>query len=287
MKIQIPASSANLGPGFDSIGIAISLYLTIEVLEETDSWYVEHDMSDISHGKENMIVTSALKVNNNLTPHHLKVYSDIPLAHGLGSSSSAIVGGIEMANQLANLNMSNNDKIEIAAQIEGHPDNVAPTILGSLVVGTEVHGRFVAVKAPVPPFALISYIPAYNLKTSDARAVLPKQLDFADAVHASAIANTAVAALFVQDYETAGELMECDMFHERFRSKLVPELEIIREIGHHHGAVATYLSGAGPTVMSLVDPQRIEEFVNAIRESGLKDEIRRLEVAPNGVKVFK
>lgn len=282
MQIKVPASSANFGPGFDSIGVAISLYLTIDVLEETDHWVVDHDLGDLPRDEKNMIVASALKIKPDLAPRHLRVESDIPLAHGLGSSSSAIVGGIELADKLGGMHLAPHEKIELASQLEGHPDNVAPTILGSLVVGCKVNGHFTAVKAPVPPFAMIAYIPAYNLKTSDARAVLPKELSFKDAVQASAVANTAVAALFAQDYEKAGELMEADLFHERYRSKLVPELEIIRNVGHSHGAVATYLSGAGPTVMSLVDPQHISDFIDAVREAGLKDEIRRLEVAPCG-----
>lgn len=282
MQIKVPASSANLGPGFDSIGVAISLYLTIDVLEETDHWVVDHDLGDLPRDEKNMIVASALKIKPDLAPRHLRVESDIPLAHGLGSSSSAIVGGIELADKLGGMHLAPHEKIELASQLEGHPDNVAPTIFGSLVVGCKVNGHFTAVKAPVPPFAMIAYIPAYNLKTSDARAVLPKELSFKDAVQASAVANTAVAALFAQDYEKAGELMEADLFHERYRSKLVPELEIIRNVGHSHGAVATYLSGAGPTVMSLVDPQHISDFIDAVREAGLKDEIRRLEVAPRG-----
>lgn len=282
MQIKVPASSANLGPGFDSIGVAISLYLTIDVLEETDHWVVDHDLGDLPRDEKNMIVASALKIKPDLAPRHLRVESDIPLAHGLGSSSSAIVGGIELADKLGGMHLAPHEKIELASQLEGHPDNVAPTILGSLVVGCKVNGHFTAVKAPVPPFAMIAYIPAYNLKTSDARAVLPKELSFKDAVQASAVANTAVAALFAQDYEKAGELIEADLFHERYRSKLVPELEIIRNVGHSHGAVATYLSGAGPTVMSLVDPQHISDFIDAVREAGLKDEVRRLEVAPRG-----
>lgn len=282
MQIKVPASSANFGPGFDSIGVAISLYLTIDVLEETNHWVVDHDLGDLPRDEKNMIVASALKIKPDLAPRHLQVKSDIPLAHGLGSSSSAIVGGIELADKLGGMHLAPHEKIELASQLEGHPDNVAPTILGSLVVGCKVNGHFTAVKAPVPPFAMIAYVSAYNLKTSDARAVLPKELSFKDAVQASAVANTAVAALFAQDYEKAGELMEADLFHERYRSKLVPELEIIRNVGHSHGAVATYLSGAGPTVMSLVDPQHISDFIDAVREAGLKDEIRRLEVAPRG-----
>ncbi len=171
MQIKVPASSANLGPGFDSIGVAISLYLTIDVLEETDHWVVDHDLGDLPRDEKNMIVASALKIKPDLAPRHLRVESDIPLAHGLGSSSSAIVGGIELADKLGGMHLAPHEKIELASQLEGHPDNVAPTILGSLVVVCKVNGHFTAVKAPVPPFAMIAYIPAYNLKTSDARAV--------------------------------------------------------------------------------------------------------------------
>ena len=169
--------------------------------------------------KNNLIVKTALTVYPGLEPLHLRVNSDIPLAHGLGSSSSAIVAGIELADHFGKLGLSDEEKVQIGAQIEGHPDNIAPTILGGLVVGTEVDNHFDAVKAPLPPYSLVAYVPDYNLPTKKARGVLPKELLLKEATHGSAIANTLVASLFAQNYEMAGELMEKDVFHEPYREK--------------------------------------------------------------------
>ena len=257
MQIKVPASSANLGPGFDSIGMAVSLYLTLDVLEPSDEWVIDHDFDDLPHDQSNMIIDTALKIKPDLAPHHLKMQSAIPVAHGLGSSSSAIVAGIELANTLGQLQMSNDEKVAIACEIEGHPDNVAPAILGGLVIGTNVNGHFDAIKAPLLPYALAAYVPSYNLKTADARAALPASLTLKQATHGSAIANVLVAGLFANRYDLVGELMEADEFHEQPRAKLVPELAKIREIGHEAGALATYLSGAGPTVMTIIDKQGV------------------------------
>lgn len=107
MQIIVPASSANLGPGFDSIGVALSLLLTVDVLGPATSWQVDHQLADLPHDESNLIVQTARQLVPDLTPHHLAVQSDIPVAHGLGSSSSAIVAGIELANQLGALHLSN------------------------------------------------------------------------------------------------------------------------------------------------------------------------------------
>lgn len=285
MEIQVPASSANLGPGFDSIGIAVSLYLHLQDLGPSNRWRVDHDLGSLPHNQQNMIVQTALKLSPDLAPRHLKVVSDIPVTHGLGSSSSAIVAGIELANQFANLNLSAEEKVEIASQIEGHPDNVAPAILGGLVVGTNIGDHFDAFAAPLPPYDLVAYIPEYNLATKKARAVLPNQLDYHQSTHASAIANTLVAALFKKDYSVAGELIEADEFHEQYRSSLVPELAKIRQISHANGAVATYLSGAGPTVMTIIDSEKTTTFINAVRQAKLNDRIEVLHPDPDGVVI--
>lgn len=285
MKIQVPASSANLGPGFDSIGMAVSLYLHLTVIGPSNEWRVDHQLGHLPHDRQNMIIKTALKVAPDLTPHHLKVESAIPVTHGLGSSSSAIVAGIELSNQLAKLNLSDETKVEIASQIEGHPDNVAPAILGGLVVGTEVNDHFTAVKAPLPPFDLVAYIPAYNLATKKARAALPAELTYHHATHASAVANTLVAALFKPDYALAGELMEADEFHEGYRAALVPELAKVRKIAHDHGAVATYLSGAGPTIMTLVAHDKATDLITALRDQHLNDRVEILHPDYAGVTV--
>lgn len=284
MKIKVPASSANLGPGFDSIGLAVSLYLNVTVKGSAKKWQVDHQLGDLPHDEHNMIVQTALQVAPQLSPQYLEVSSDIPVTHGVGSSSSAIVAGIELANQLANLKLTKAAKVEIASQIEGHPDNVAPAILGGLVVGTNVAQHFDAVEAPLPPYDFVAYIPTYCLATKKARAVLPRQLDYHAATHASAVANTLVAALFKQNYSLVRELMEADDFHEQYRAQLVPELMTIRQLGHIYNA-ATYLSGAGPTIMTMITPAKTAAFIDTLREKGLSDRIEVLHPDRNGVVV--
>ncbi|MEE6677549.1 homoserine kinase [Limosilactobacillus fermentum] len=285
MQIIVPASSANLGPGFDSIGVALSLLLTVDVLGPATSWQVDHQLADLPHDESNLIVQTARQLVPDLTPHHLAVQSDIPVAHGLGPSSSAIVAGIELANQLGALHLSNEQKVAFACQLEGHPDNVAPTILGGLVIGTEVNGGFAAVKAPLPPYLFAAYIPAYNVKTKEARAALPTTLPFKEAVAASATANTLVAALFTGDYQLVGQLIEQDRFHEQARAHLVPELTQLRELGYQCGALATYLSGAGPTVMTLLKEADFPAFQAAITQAGLPGRLVPLTPHPTGVTV--
>lgn len=285
MKIKVPASSANMGPGFDSIGVAVSLYLHVDVLEKTDHWIVDHNLGNLPHDQSNMIVKTALSVADDLEPRHLSVTSDIPVTHGLGSSSSAIVAGIELANHLKGLNLTGEEKVEIASQIEGHPDNVAPAILGGLVVGTNVNDHFIAVEAPLPPFDFVAYIPSYNLATAKARHALPREMNYHQATHASAIANTLVATLFTKKYDKMAELIEADQFHEQYRADLVPELTAIREISHVNGAVATYLSGAGPTVMTLIKHGRTEQFIDALQDAGYDDRIEILHPDVTGAIV--
>ncbi|WP_438832831.1 homoserine kinase [Streptococcus pluranimalium] len=284
MKISVPATSANLGPGFDSVGLAVTCYLRIEVLEETDWWMIEHDLAGVPFDETNLLIQTALNVAPEIYPHHIKMVSDIPLARGLGSSSSVIVAGIELANQLAQLNLSDDDKLSIATKIEGHPDNVAPAIFGNLVVASYINQELNKIVADFPETALVAYVPAYELKTSDSRQVLPQELDFKEAVLASSVANIAVAGLLTGDLEMAGRAMSQDRFHEPYRQKLVPEFATIRELGQKYGAYATYLSGAGPTVMTMLPKDKKEAFISALNKE-LPDMILDLEVDRKGVSV--
>lgn len=285
MRIIVPASSANLGPGFDSIGMAVNRYLTLTVGPASDNWQVDHHLAGLPHDESNLIVQTALNIKQDLPVHQLSIKSKVPLAHGLGSSATAVVAGVELANQLGHLKLSNDEKIELASQVEGHPDNAAPAILGGIVIGTNLAGHFAAVKAPHFPYSLAAYIPHYNLKTADARAALPEKLAYAQATHGSAIANTLVAALFAQRYDLVGPLMEADEFHEQYRAKLVPELMKIRQIGHKTDALATYLSGAGPTVMTLLKSDKLVAFKAALQQAGLTDELWSLKIDDAGVRV--
>ena len=288
MKIIVPATSANVGPGFDSVGVALSKYLEIQVLEPSDSWQVDHDLGEeIPSDERNLLIATALRVKGDLQPHHLKMVSDVPLARGLGSSSSVIVAGIELANQLGNLELTADQKLDIATEIEGHPDNVAPAIFGNLVISSYVDGHVNSIVADFPETAFVAFIPNYELKTSDSRGVLPSELSYKEAVAASSIANVAIAALLTGDLEKAGKAIQGDLFHERFRQQLVKEFAAIKEVTNQHGAYATYLSGAGPTVMVLIKQEKEADLVESLEALNLDGKVCPLRVATKGVVVEK
>lgn len=286
MRITVPATSANVGPGFDSVGIAVSKYLTIDVLEAQENWWIEHDLGEeIPSNEENLLLQTALQVASDLPPHRLKMTSEVPLARGLGSSSSVIVAGIELANQLGKLTLSDEDKLEIATKIEGHPDNVAPAIFGNLVVASYVDQQTNHLVLPFPECALVAFVPNYELKTSDSRNVLPSEWTYKEAVAASSIANVAIAALAKGDLGVAGKAIEADRFHERYRQQLVAEFPQVKEVAHQHDAYATYLSGAGPTIMTLLPVEHAEAFAKDLKSKDLNGQVFSLKIDTTGVKI--
>ncbi|MFS9092687.1 homoserine kinase [Streptococcus timonensis] len=286
MKIIVPATSANVGPGFDSVGVAVTKYLEIQVCEEREEWMIEHQLGKwIPRDERNLLLKIALQIVPDLQPRRLKMVSDIPLARGLGSSSSVIVAGIELANQLGNLKLTDHDKLQLATKIEGHPDNVAPAIYGNLVIASSVEGQVSAVVAPFPECAFLAYIPNYELRTRDSRGVLPKKLSYKEAVAASSIANVAIASLLTGDMVKAGQAIESDLFHERYRQELVREFATIKKVAKRNGAYATYLSGAGPTVMVLADPDKMPKIKAELEKQPFKGKLHELQVDTQGVRV--
>ena len=286
MKIIVPATSANVGPGFDSVGVAVTKYLEIQVCEEREEWMIEHQLGKwIPRDERNLLLKIALQIAPDLQPRRLKMVSDIPLARGLGSSSSVIVAGIELANQLGNLKLSDHDRLQLATKIEGHPDNVAPAIYGNLVIASSVEGQVSAVVAPFPKCAFLAYIPNYELRTRDSRGVLPKKLSYKEAVAASSIANVAIAALLTGDMVKAGQAIENDLFHERYRQELVREFASIKKVAKRNGAYATYLSGAGPTVMVLADLDKMPKIKAELEKQPFKGKLHDLQVDTQGVRV--
>ena len=286
MKIIVPATSANVGPGFDSVGVAVTKYLEIQVCEEREEWMIEHQLGKwIPRDERNLLLKIALQIAPDLQPRRLKMVSDIPLARGLGSSSSVIVAGIELANQLGNLKLSKHEKLQLATKIEGHPDNVAPAIYGNLVIASSVEGQVSAVVAPFPECAFLAYIPNSELRTRDSRGVLPKKLSYKEAVGASSIANVAIAALLTGDMVKAGQAIESDLFHERYRQELVREFATIKKVAKRNGAYATYLSGAGPTVMVLADLDKMPKIKAELEKQPFKGKLHELQVDTQGVRI--
>lgn len=265
MKIKVPATSANIGCGFDSLGFAVNLYLEVEVLAEADSWQVKHELGDeIPSDEKNLIVETALKIDPDLSPKILRVKNEVPVSRGLGSSSTALVAGIELAHRLGKRPLTLEEKLNMACELEGHPDNVLPAILGGFVSSFYQQGNLSYVKVDLEKVGLVAVVPDRLLSTLDMRQVLPTDLPYETAVNASAIANTMLAHFLTGNFEAAGKLMEQDLLHEPYRKKLIPELDIVRTISHQHDAYGTYLSGAGSTIMTMIAPDKIPSLVAAL-----------------------
>ena len=295
MKIIVPATTANIGLGFDSIGIAVDLYLTLTVVEPSSEWKIEHPFGEaVPTNEENLIIETALAVCPTLQPQYLVCESDIPMTRGLGSSSSAIVAGIELANQLANLNLTPQQKVEWATKLEGHPDNVAPAILGGLVVATydeesqEVDYLQKEIHSDIQGIALI---PDFELSTKASRQVLPSEFVYSQAVQASSRSNVLVAALWQEDWENVSRIVEKDLFHEPYRETLIPFLTPVRKLAKEKEVIGTYLSGAGPTVMVLSSKENAPSIAQYLKEQLPSElgnyEIRVLTVDQLGVRVEK
>lgn len=286
--IRVPATAANLGPGIDSIGAALHLYLTVIIEERTEEWRVNHALgTEIPRDEHNLMVQAALKVNPKLQPHQLTVMSDIPVSRGLGSSTSAIIAGIKIANELGEMDLSIADQLNWAVKVGGNLDNVAPALMGQAAVATVNDGRADALSLPLPAnLSALVFIPGQKLLTRKSRAALPATVDFKTAVHASSVANVLVAALLAGNWELAARMIERDEFHEQARSQLVPELDQIREAAHELDIVGTYLSGAGPTVVTLGDSGKLTLLRHKLAEKNLPGSLRIIPVDQQGATVL-
>ena len=270
-KKKFAASSANLGPGFDSYGIALQKFLTVEA-QPAATWSVTYRtdfMEHLPNDERNMVLTIARQVarryQKELRPLALVMTSEIPLTHGMGSSASAIVAGIELANDFAELNLSQDDKIRIASEIEGHPDNVGACITGGLFVGYHQGNRLYYQTARFDQVGVIISTPHYELSTKEARAVLPKQYTKSDSIAQNALSSVMLLALMNGDYRMMGELMMQDKFHEPYRQELIEEFADVKQIALEQGAYATVISGAGPSILTLCPLERIDSILAALQ----------------------
>ncbi|MBA4536009.1 homoserine kinase [Bacillus aquiflavi] len=259
LVIKVPASTANLGPGFDSIGLALSLYLTLEV-EKSEQWKMiplTKEMEQFPEDEQHFICQIALQTASRfgvqMTPCRIRLNSEIPLARGLGSSAAAIVAGIELANAVCHLNLTNEQKLEVASQIEGHPDNVGASIFGGLVVGSQKNGKVYLVSFHHLDFETVVVIPNEQLLTKSSREVLPKELPFLDAVLAGTVGNVFIAAMLSGNWKLAGEMMGSDRYHQPYRRHLVPLFDTVEKVALKKGAFGVALSGAGPTVICFTE----------------------------------
>ncbi|MDC3412366.1 homoserine kinase [Aquibacillus sp. 3ASR75-11] len=288
--IRVPASTSNLGPGFDSVGLALNLYLDLYVLN-SDKWEfipLSSNLNGIPVGKDNLIYQIGSKVatrfgKKDLPPCRVEMTSNIPLARGLGSSATATIAGIELANRTLDLNLSIEDKVELATWIEGHPDNVVPSLIGGCIIG-HYDGQVDWIKVSVDKAEFVAIIPEYELKTSEARDVLPKELAYKKSVQASSIANVSVAAICMQDWALVGKMMKKDLFHQPYRKQFIPHYDDI-ESYLEHSSYGVFLSGAGPTIMVVADPKSVKENIEGWKKDYPEFKWFPLSVSNNGLEV--
>jgi homoserine kinase len=270
LVIQVPGSTANLGPGFDSVGLALSLYLRLEV-ERSNHWEIvmlSEELEGLPKDESNYIIQIAIKTAKKfqkpLPECRIRMSSDIPLARGLGSSAAAIVAGIELANSVGNLQLSEEEKFKLASEIEGHPDNVGPSLFGGLVIGSQQESDVEAVVYNDLQFEVVAAVPKEELLTKASRRVLPSEMPFQEAVKASSISNVLVAALLRGDYPLAGKMMKKDLYHQPYRRKLVPHLKPLEDLAIASGAFGVALSGAGPTVICCCEIGKGDELLKKL-----------------------
>ena len=221
-----------------------------------------------------------------LQPCKLFVSSEIPLARGLGSSASAIVAGIELANLVAELHLTNEQKNRHASLFEGHPDNAGAAVCGGLVVGRHTDEQTDVLSFPIEGVKVIVIIPNFELLTEDSRSVLPTTLPYKEAIEGSASANMLLAGMFTKNWKLVGEMMQNDRFHQPYRAKLVPHLAEIQDLVGSQGAYGTALSGAGPTVLCLVPDEKAEPIKESLVKQFPAFMIKELKIDNEGSKAI-
>jgi homoserine kinase len=297
--ITVPATTANIGPGFDCIGAALTLYNQFQftLLSETDEEVkitVNGTEADkVSTDRNNLLYKSFIKLYQHLGKRppnvSIEIQLGVPLARGLGSSATAIVGGLVGANQLAGTPLTQAEVMELAIAMEGHPDNVVPALLGNCRLSTGEVGNWQVCEIPwrdelVPVVA----IPDFELSTEEARSVLPVQFSRSDAIF-----NVARLGLLLRGLETGREewlrvAME-DKLHQPYRQGLIRGYETVKSAALSAGAFNMVISGAGPTLLALTNRDRASSVASAMREAwkneGIIADVRILALDPQGARV--
>ena len=309
VSVRVPATIANIGPGFDCLGIAIPLYNTITIEETvlpgtgveinvlanddvTDELSLEHMPMD-----ENSIIYKAVELLYNSigqTPSELKItiHSEIPIAKGLGSSASVIVGGLLAANKLLGEPADETALLAIATEVEGHPDNVAPAIYGGFTISFQEDGVAHTLRTiPKMPLLFIAVVPDMQLSTHMAREAIPKVIAHTDAVFNASRTALLTAALLEDRPELLQYALE-DKLHQPYRAKLIPGLPEVFAAGKAAGAYQCIISGSGSTLLAYAPPEKDgnaigKAMVDAFAACGQKAVYHILELNTKGTEVLR
>lgn len=292
VEVRLPASTSNLGAGFDCFGLALQLYLTVRAtvaLKSRVKCRVHirggKENASLPRNAENLIYRSIAYVAARealaLSPLHLAVHNEIPLSRGLGSSAAAIVAGIKLFELIYDFPLPHEKVLQYATEFESHADNVAATLLGGFVVTCMSREGVIAVKRSWPAdLKVIVVSPELYLDTKLARAALPRRINHVDGVFNLQRAALFNAALFEHRYDLLWEAMQ-DRLHQQKRSTLIPGLIEALAISRQPGLLGIALSGAGPSVLALAQDhfgEIGETLVQSFQQHGIKARVRLLEV---------
>lgn len=289
VKVKVPATSANLGPGFDSLGIALTLYADFDFELKDEGLIIEGCPEEYKN--ENNLVYTAFRglywrLGKRAPGVKIKIHSDIPLTRGLGSSSAMLTGGVLAANYFLGNPYSKEELLQILTEFEGHPDNVSPCLYGGLTA-TAVHGeKPYMVSFPVNEnIRFCAMIPSFELSTQASRMAIPTVINHKDAVF-----NVSRIALLLKAFETADEALFSvalnDRLHQPYREHLIDDYKTVRLNALACGALGMYLSGAGPTLIAVYSdnafPERVEKLISGIRNEWI---VKPLDVDRQGAVI--
>ena len=286
IRVAAPATTANLGPGYDCLGMALDIWNTVEVeplaAGEASSVLVSGEgEGELEAGQENLVYRSmeflCREIGRELPPVRVSCSNEIPLARGLGSSAAAIAGGLVAANALLGGGFSQRDLLEMAATIEGHPDNVAAAVTGGLQLVVTEENTLYTVPVSIPAaMHVVLYIPDRRISTADARSVLPLQLPVADAVHNMSRVALLVAGMATNHPEYL-DIATQDRLHQPYRQPLFPAMKLLMKAARDAGALGAFLSGSGSTVLALTQGREMTvayEMAEAARQAAVEGMVK-------------
>jgi homoserine kinase len=296
VTVRVPATTANLGPGFDVLGLALNLYNYVEMEFCAEGLIIEVEGeggSGIPRDQTNIVYQAAQRVwqkcNYDCKGVKIKLTNNIPLARGLGSSAAAITGGIVAANALLGYPLTGEELLQVATNFEGHPDNVAPALLGGLVISVMDEEQVFSHKVSLQTKLQIgAVIPHFTLSTKNGRQVLPQQVSREDAIFNIGRTALLVAAFLQGNYDLLQYGMQ-DRLHQPYRSSLIPGMESAFQKAKEAGAQGVTLSGSGPTLVAFC-LQNIDyicqEMTSAFTKQGIEVSIMKLLPDNEGARVI-
>ncbi|MFQ5822697.1 MAG: homoserine kinase [bacterium] len=292
VRVRVPASTSNLGSGFDTFGLALRLYLTVKMEISPEGLQIKtlgEGASEIPTNEENLIVTSAKKVFEKLSKPlpglKIKIENQIPLFRGLGSSGAATIAGLLCAAKLTNSKLTNQQILSLANEIEGHPENAASSLLGGLTINCLEDGNVITKKVEADEkLKAVLLIPEITITTQDARRVLPQTVPHKDAVFNLQRSALLAHAFISRDYEVLRVAMQ-DKLHQPYRKQLIPTYDDLEKVGYKNGAFGVCISGSGSTILGLTfeDDKRLRRsWQKKAYELNLKAVIVRLGIDVKG-----